>query len=273
MSPAITTDQHLNEVLESFDPRVNPRLIEIIRSAVTHLHAFVKETQLTREEWMAGVEFLTATGHQCNDHRQEFILLSDTLGVSMLVEMVNQFASDDATEPTVLGPFYLPGAPRREMGDTIASSGSPGQKVIITGVVRAANGEPLGGAALDVWQVTPNGLYAVEDVTIEPMSYRGIFLTSNDGRFDVRTTKPVDYQIPTDGPVGRMLDATGRTSWRPAHTHFKVSCPGYRTVITHVFDATSPHLDSDAVFGVRDSLVVDFSSDITSFDFVLDLEV
>jgi protocatechuate 3,4-dioxygenase beta subunit len=270
MSPAFTTDHHLNDVLESFDETTNPRLTVVLRSLVTHLHAFVEEVGLTREEWMTGIEFLTATGQKCDAQRQEFILLSDTLGVSMLVEMVNQDPSDGATEPTVLGPFYLPGAPERTMGDSIAPEGSGGEDVVISGVVRAADAGPLSGAVLEVWQVTPNGFYDVQDPSIAPMSHRGVFRTGADGRFEVRTTVPVDYQIPTDGPVGTMLTATGRPSWRPAHTHFMVSHPGYKTVITHVFDVESPHLDSDAVFGVRDSLVVDFSTGSTSFDFVLD---
>lgn len=270
MSPVFTVDQHLNEVLESFDESTNPRLTYLLRSLVTHLHAFVEETGLTRAEWMTGIEFLTATGQKCDDRRQEFILLSDTLGVSMLVEMVNQDASDGATEPTVLGPFYVPGAPERAMGDSIAPEGSCADEVVISGVVRSANGLPLSDAVLEVWQVTADGLYDVQDPSIEPMSHRGVFRTGDDGAFVVRTTRPVDYQIPTDGPVGTMLRATGRASWRPAHTHFMVSHPGYKTVITHVFDATSAHLDSDAVFGVRDSLVVDFSTGATYFDFVLD---
>jgi len=270
MSPIITTDQHLTEVLDSFDESANPRLTQILRSLVTHLHSFVAETDLTREEWMAGIEFLTATGHACDDHRQEFILLSDTLGVSMLVEMVNQHASDGATEPTVFGPFYVSGAPMRAMGESIAAEDSTSEEIAISGIVRSSNGEPLANALLEVWQVTPNGLYDVQDPSIEPMSHRGIFRTGDDGHYEFRTTTPVDYQIPTDGPVGKMLRATGRPSWRPAHVHFMVSHPGFKTVITHVFDVDSPYLETDAVFGVRDSLVVDFSSGATSFDFVLD---
>jgi hydroxyquinol 1,2-dioxygenase len=270
MSPVFTTEQHLREVLASFDETSNPRLTYLMRSLVTHLHAFVEETGLTREEWMTGIEFLTATGHKSDDRRQEFILLSDTLGVSMLVEMVNQASSDGTTEPTVLGPFYVPNAPERAMGESIAPAGSGGDDVVISGVVRTVDGLALANATLEVWQVTPNGLYDVQDSAIEPMSHRGTFLTGDDGRFVVRSTVPVDYQIPTDGPVGAMLQATGRPSWRPAHTHFMVSHPGYKTVITHVFDAASTHLETDAVFGVRDSLVVDFSSGTTHFDFVLD---
>jgi hydroxyquinol 1,2-dioxygenase len=269
-SPIMSTEQHLTEVLDSFGDSADPRLVDILRSLVTHMHSFVIETGLTREEWMSGIEFLTAVGHKSTDHRQEFILLSDTLGVSMLVEMVNQNASDGATEPTVFGPFYVPGAQARAMGDSIAPQGSIGREITMFGVVRSSTGEPLRDAVLEVWQVTPNGLYAVQDPSIDPMSYRGTYRTADDGSYEIRTTTPVDYQIPTDGPVGKMLQATGRSSWRPAHIHFMVSHPTHKTVITHVFDEGSPYLRNDAVFGVRNSLVVDMSSREASFDFVLD---
>jgi len=272
MTPTVTSDQHLTDVLNSFDESADARLTELLRSLVTHLHSFVTETGLTREEWIAGIEFLTAAGHACNDHRQEFILLSDTLGVSMLVEMVNQHASDFATEPTVFGPFYVPGAPMRTMGESIAVAGSTDQEIVISGVVRTSYREPLGNALLEVWQVMPNGLYDVQDPSMESMSHRATFRTGDDGRYEFRTTIPVDYQIPTDGPVGKMLEATGRTSWRPAHIHFMVSHSGFKTLITHVFDSASPYLENDAVFGVRDSLVVDFTSGGASFNFALDRE-
>jgi len=266
----MSAEQHLSEVLDSFGESANPRLVEILTSLVTHLHSFVVETGLTREEWMSGIEFLTAVGHMSTDQRQEFILLSDTLGVSMLVEMVNQNASDGATEPTVFGPFYVPGAQVRAIGDSIAPESSTGEEITMSGVVRSSTGERLRDAVLEVWQVAPDGLYAVQDASMDPMSYRGTYRTGDDGSYEIRTTTPVDYQIPTDGPVGKMLQATGRTSWRPAHIHFMVSHPTHKTVITHVFDNGSPYLRNDAVFGVRDSLVIDMSLKEASFDFVLD---
>ncbi len=272
MTTKITPAAHLAEVQASFDESMNPRLVEILRSAVRHLHAFVEETGMTREEWKAGIDFLTKTGQKCDDVRQEFILLSDTLGVSMLVEMINQRPSDNATDPTVFGPFYVPGAPEKVMGDSIASPGGGGEPLVIRGAVRNASGAPLGRARLDVWQVAPNGLYDVQDPDMAPMSYRGVFTTGADGRFEIHTSRPVDYQIPTDGPVGQLLQATGRHSWRPAHTHFMVTCPGYKTLITHVFDRASPNLASDAVFGVRDSLIIDMDNGSASIDFVLDTE-
>jgi protocatechuate 3,4-dioxygenase beta subunit len=239
-------------------------------SLTTHLLTFVEETNLTRDEWKQGIDFLTSTGKKCDDVRQEFILLSDVLGVSMLVEMVNQRASDAATDPTVLGPFYVPGAPDYEMGESIAPKGGGGQPLTMRGVVRNAQGTPLEGAYLEIWQTSPEGLYDVQDPKLEPGSYRGNFTTGVDGVFLFQTVRPVDYQIPTDGPVGDLLRATGRTSWRPAHTHFMVTKNGYKPLITHLFDAGSNYLHSDAVFGVRESLIVRMDGAEASFDLVLD---
>jgi catechol 1,2-dioxygenase len=271
MSKKITTQDHLAEVQASFDEQLNPRLVEILRSAVKHLYAFVEETKLTREEWMTGIEFLTATGQKCDDVRQEFILLSDTLGVSMLVEMLNQLPSDAATDPTVFGPFYVPGAPEMAMGSSIARKGNDGEPLVFSGTVRDAVGNPLEHARLDVWQVAPNGLYDVQDPASPPLSYRGVFETGPDGQFEILTSRPVDYQIPVDGPVGQMLAASGRLAWRPAHTHFMVTRSGFKTLITHAFDADSPYLSNDAVFGVRESLIIDMNGGRAVFDLVLDV--
>ena len=271
MVTKMTSKEHLDEVLASYRECPNPRLVQIMTSLTAHLLAFVEETGLTRDEWMSGIEFLTATGKKCDDERQEFILLSDVLGVSMLVEMVNQKPTDSATEPTVLGPFYRPGGPELSMGDSISPDDSDGQPLIFSGMVRNASGEPLRDAHLEVWQTSPEGFYDVQDPALDPMSYRGNFTTGVDGRFFFETVRPVDYQIPTDGPVGVLLRTSARESWRPAHTHFLVTCAGYKTLITHLFDASSPHLHSDAVFGVRESLAVDMNHDEASFDLVLDV--
>lgn len=271
MTTKMTPKQHLEEVLASYDQCADPRLVQIMTSLTTHLFAFIEETGLTRHEWMAGIEFLTATGKKCDDERQEFILLSDVLGVSMLVEMVNQRTTDSATEPTVLGPFYRPGGPELAMGDSIAPENSGGQRLTFAGTVRNAEGSPLEGAHLEVWQTSPEGFYDVQDPSLDPMSYRGNFTTGPDGRFNFGTIRPVDYQIPTDGPVGDLLRASARESWRPAHTHFLVTCSGYKTLITHLFDASSRHLHSDAVFGVRETLEVNMDHEVASFDLVLDL--
>lgn len=260
----------LEQVLDSFDESANPRLVEVVRAAVRHLHAFVEETGLTREEWMTGIEFLTDTGKKSVDSRQEFILLSDTLGVSMLVEIVNQMATDVATDATVLGPFYVPDAPLMEMNAFIGREGDDVAPLTLAGTVRSAKGGVLEGAVIEVWQVAPNGLYDVQDAKGVFPNFRATFRTGADGTFSLRTSRPIDYQIPTDGPVGTMLKATGRDSWRAAHTHFRVSCDSYKTVVTHVFDASSPRLHSDAVFGVRESLVVDMSGLTATFDVTLD---
>lgn len=271
MEAKITPEQHRAEVIARYGECGDERLLELMTSLTTHLLAFIEETNLTRDEWMKGIEFLTDTGKKCDDVRQEFILLSDVLGASMLVEMVNQQASDAATDPTVLGPFYVPGAPELQMGDSIAPSQNGGEPLTMRGVVRDADGAPLGSAHLEIWQTSPEGFYDVQDPTLAPMSYRGNFTTGDDGVFFFQTIRPVDYQIPTDGPVGDLLRATARSSWRPAHTHFMVTKQGYKPLITHLFDADSEHLRNDAVFGVRDSLIVRMDQDEARFDLVLDL--
>ncbi len=270
----VTPAQHLLDVQGSFAGCPDPRLREIMQSLVRHLHGFVADVGLTRDEWFAGIRFLTEVGHLCDDQRQEFILLSDTLGVSMLVEMVNQDGADGTTEPTVLGPFHVDGAPRRAMGDSIAIA-DDGQPLALEGVVRDLDGQPIAGAELDVWQTASNGFYDVQDPEQPPMNLRGIFTTGADGRFWFATVRPVAYSIPDDGPVGRMLAATGRHPMRPAHVHVVVSAPGFRPITTHLFDRASDYLDSDAVFGVRESLVVDLTRGdggtlAATFDLVLD---
>jgi protocatechuate 3,4-dioxygenase beta subunit len=241
-----------------------------MRSLVEHAFAFVEDVQLTRDEWFAGIDFLTRVGQMCDDQRQEFILLSDTLGVSMLVEMVDQHAAAGATEPTVFGPFHVDGAPERNDGASILDADMGGDPLTVSGTVRSLDGSAIAGARLDVWQTGPNGLYDVQDAGQPPMNLRGVFTSDQDGRYTFRTVRPVAYPIPEDGPVGDMLRATRRHNWRPAHIHFLVSADGYKPVITHVFDRDSGYLDSDAVFGVRDSLVIDMSGGTATFDPVLE---
>jgi len=231
------------------------RFATVATSLIRHLHAFVRETELTEEEWLSGINFLTATGHKCDDRRQEFILLSDTLGVSMLVDAINHRKPNGASETTVLGPFYLPDARDLPMGSNIAQ-GIAGTAAFFSGRVLDVAGAPIAGAVLDVWQVDGDGLY---DVQRPGASYaRGRFTTGSDGRYAFRTVKPVSYSIPTDGPVGGMLRAMGRHSYRPAHVHLIVSAPGYGAVTTHLFVKGDPYLDTDAVFAVKESLIVDF---------------
>ncbi len=233
----------------------NPRLKQVVASFVRHLHAFVRDVEPTEAEWLAAIKFLTATGHMCDDTRQEFILLSDTLGVSTLVELINNRKSPGATETSVLGPFYVEGAPDLPPGASILKDGSDAD-LLVHGRVHDAAGAPIAGAVLDVWQTAPNGFYDVQDPNQPAMNLRGKFSTDADGLFDLRTIMPTPYPIPHDGPVGALLTATGRHPWRPAHLHFIVSAPGYRTLTTALYFEDDPYVDSDAVFGVKDALVV-----------------
>jgi len=248
-------------VVERLQSTPGPRLREVMAALTRHLHGFVADVNLTRDEWLAGIRFLTATGQICSDQRQEFILLSDTLGVSMLVDLLagpsGEGAAGFATESTVLGPFYVANSPEREYGASIAERPS-GEPAWITGRVTDTDGNPIAGATLDVWQNADDMLYAVQNPDTPPDNLRGIFRTRADGSFAFLGVRPTDYPIPDDGPVGNLLASTGRHPWRPAHLHVIVSAPGYQDVATHIFDSESKYLDSDAVFAVKSSLVRDF---------------
>jgi hydroxyquinol 1,2-dioxygenase len=235
----------------------DPRLKEILTSLVRHLHGFVKETRLTEAEWLQGIEFLTATGHMTDAKRQEFILLSDTLGVSMLTVAQNHAQPQGTTEATVFGPFHLENAPAYPQGADIAN-GAPGEPLFVDATVRGPDGEVVPDAVVDVWQADEDGYYDVQIPGLDQSRARGVLRTDVEGRLRFRTILPVAYPVPTDGPVGQMLVASGRHPWRPAHVHFRIQAPGYKTLITHVFRAGDPYLDSDVVFGVRASLVADY---------------
>jgi hydroxyquinol 1,2-dioxygenase len=266
----------LADVLSRYERSPNPRLREISEAAVRHLHAFVEEVGLQRDEWFAGIQFLTAVGQKCDDTRQEFILLSDTLGVSTLVEFVTHGGTEGATENTVLGPFYVPGSPKRARGESMVVDPDDGDRVVIRGTVTDSAGTPLAGATLDCWQNATAGFYAVQQPGIQSAdNLRGIYTTDEDGSYEIRTVRPVPYPIPFDGPVGDVLRANGRGWMRAGHTHMWVKADGCKELITHVFDAESDYLDEDAVFGVRPSLVRTFAPDdndelATTFDVVLD---
>jgi hydroxyquinol 1,2-dioxygenase len=251
-----TEEMVTQNVLQSIENTPNPRLKQIMTSLITHLHAFVREVELTPDEWLAGIQFLTRTGQLCDDKRQEYILLSDTLGVSMLVDAINN-RQDGATESTVLGPFYRDGAQELPLGANI-SQGTDGEPAVFTGRVLAPDGSPVANALLDVWETAANGLYEQQDPNQPEMNLRGKFRTDTDGRYYFRGIKPVSYSIPDDGTVGDMLKAVARHPWRPAHIHTIVSAEGFAPVTTHLFVKGDPYLASDAVFGTKDSLVVDF---------------
>jgi protocatechuate 3,4-dioxygenase beta subunit len=234
------------------------RLKTVMAAAVRHLHAFVKEVEPTNAEWMTAIEFLTRTGQICNEWRQEWILLSDVLGVSMLVDAINNRKPSGATETTVLGPFHVSDAPRYPLGANICLDGK-GEPMLVTGTVADTEGRPVAGATLDVWQANEDGFYDVQQKGVQPdMNLRGIFTTGADGRFSFRSAKPRYYPIPNDGPVGQLLETLGRHPYRPAHIHFIVSADGFQPITTHLFTPDCPYLHSDAVFGVKESLVADF---------------
>ena len=254
-----TEETATGAVVASFAGAADPRLREILGSLVRHLHGFVREVEPSFAEWEQAVGFLTATGQKCDDTRQEFILLSDVLGVTMLVDAVNHRKAPEATESTVLGPFHQVESPRRELGDTIDLVAG-GEPCVVTGRVASLDGTPLAAATVDVWQADDHGFYDVQQPGTQPRGNgRGLFTCDGDGRFWFRTVTPSPYPIPADGPVGALLGATGRHPYRPAHIHFIVAAGGHLPVTTHVFVAGSPYLDSDAVFAVKQSLVRDFT--------------
>jgi hydroxyquinol 1,2-dioxygenase len=235
----------------------DPRLLEIMSSLVRHLHAFIRDVNLTEEEWMAGIQFLTATGQKCDDKRQEFILLSDTLGATTMKDIINNRKPPGVTEYTILGPFHRADAPEMPLGADMAGE-MAGEPTVIRGRVLAPDGAPIADAKLDVWQSDAEGHYDLQMPELEGTALRGVFRTDAEGRYHLRTIKPSFYPIPYDGPVGQMLISTGRHPYRPAHVHFIVTAPGYEPVTTELFMEGDPYLDSDAVFGVRESLVVPF---------------
>ena len=222
---------------------------------MSHLHAFVREIEPNEAEWFAAIKFLTDTGHTCDDKRQEFVLLSDVLGVSTFVELINNRKAPGLTETSVLGPFFVEHSPALPMGASIVQDDTPSD-LNVSGLVHGPDGTPIGGAVLEVWQTAPNGKYDVQDPNQPEMNLRGTFTTGADGRFDFQTCLPTEYPIPTDGPVGALLRATGRHPWRPAHLHFMIGAPGYKKLITALYFDGDQYLDSDTVFGVKDSLVV-----------------
>ena len=245
-------------VKEQYSNCKDLRLKSIMESAITHLHQFVKEVEPTQEEWLYLIEYLTKVGKKCDDKRQEFILLSDVLGISALVDSINNRKTLKATESTVLGPFHVKNAPKKEMGDNINYDGK-GEPAFIFGNVKNTDGKPIKGASIDVWQANDDGFYDIQQPEVQPdMNLRGVFSTKEDGEYSFKSVKPKHYSIPTDGPVGKMLSSTGRHPFRPAHLHYIVSAKGYKSVVTHVFVKGSQYLDSDSVFGVKDSLISEY---------------
>ena len=257
------TEENLTQIVLDRTNTDDARMNEIISKLITHVHAFIRDVEPTEHEWFQAVDFLTRTGHMCDDKRQEFILLSDVLGVSMLVDAINHRGMGSATETTVTGPFHA-AAPIREMGANVAEgpelarAKENGQETIVSGVITDDAGNPIEGALIDIWQADDIGFYDVQDENQPDQNLRGLFKTGADGKYWFRTIRPNYYPVPTDGPVGELLNAAGRHPMRPSHIHFMIGAPGYERLITHIFSDGDEYLDSDAVFGVKESLIAPY---------------
>jgi protocatechuate 3,4-dioxygenase beta subunit len=253
----LTPETITQAVLDQMASTPNPRLKEIMASAVKHLHAFAKDVNLTPAEWIKGIAFMTEVGKICTPARQEFILLSDTLGLSALVNGLHDAtALEDATHTSLLGPFYREATPTLAAGASIAKSPKPGSECVLYGRVTDVAGKPVGGATVSIWQTGADGLYDIQ-ASATSVDYRGVFTTDADGLYVLRTVKPLGYSIPMDGPVGAMVKAQARHGMRPAHIHFLVGASGYRELVTALYLRDDPHLADDVVFGSSGDLAVD----------------
>jgi hydroxyquinol 1,2-dioxygenase len=268
-------DQHsiTEAVLNRIADTPNARLKTILTGLIGHLHDFAREVNLTEAELMQAIDFLTRTGQKCDDKRQEFILLSDVLGLSMLTVAMNNQKPAGCTEATVFGPFFVNDAPQVKLGGDVAQ-GAPGQPCLVSGQIVGADGKAIANARIDVWQADEDGLYDVQRPRLSAAQGRAVLHSDHQGQFHFKTIVAQPYPIPTDGPVGELLNASKRHPWRPAHLHFMIKAPGYETLITHVFRNGDPYLDSDAVFGVRQSLIADWvaqpdGNTTLKFNFVL----
>jgi hydroxyquinol 1,2-dioxygenase len=242
-------------VIDQMASTKSERLKELMNAAVRHLHAFAREVNLTPDEWIEGLKFLTATGHACTEYRQEFILLSDTLGLSSLVNSLHdRRAIEESTKSSLLGPFYRQDSPTFELGRSIAGN-CLGEEIGVYGRVMDSNGCPIAHASIEVWQPDENGFYDLQKQDPNKMELRGRFFSDEAGCYHFRTIKPCGYKIPMDGPVGDLVRAQGRHGWRPAHIHFLVGAPGHREVITALYMAGDEHIDSDTVFGATEALI------------------
>jgi protocatechuate 3,4-dioxygenase beta subunit len=258
-------------VLQQMADTPDPRLREIMAAAVKHLHAFAREVSLTPEEWLYGIKFMTEVGQACTPFRQEFILLSDTLGLSRMVNILHDGRAETVgTETSLLGPFYRNDSPRLRLGDSIAKepgAASGGREIGLFGTVRDEAGVPVADATVEVWQTDPDGAYDLQAADPTAMDWRAQFRTDEAGRYWFRATLPLGYTIPLDGPVGRMIGAQRRHGCRPAHTHFLIGAPGYRELVTAIYYGQDPYIDSDTVFGVSQSLIVEPQPDVPGSPF------
>ncbi len=251
----VTSDNITEVFMGYFGEDTNPRMREVMNSLANHLHAFAKEVKLTHAEWQMAIEFLERAGEISDAERHEFVLLSDVLGLSSLVNMINSV--EEGTSSSVLGPFHISGAPPIPYGHDMKRH-YEGEVLLARGRVTDTAGNPIEGAEIDIWQTAPNGLYSSQDPEQDTYSFHGIQTTDADGRYGFTTVKPVSYEVPTDGPVGDILRATGRHAWRPSHLHYIIKAEGYRPLVTEIFPDDDPYLDEDTVFGVRSDLVMKY---------------
>ena len=250
------TTENITEVFASyFGNDTDPRTKEVLTALAKHIHEFAREVNLTHDEWRKGLEFMEWTGRITTPERNEFVLLSDVMGLSSLVDMLH--SSDEATNSSVLGPFHVSDAPPIEIGGDMKRD-FEGDLVLVEGYVRGPDGNAISGAKIDIWQTAPNGLYSSQDPDQHIHSFHGLMTADEDGRYAFTTVRPVSYTVPTDGPVGEILEAAGRHPWRPSHLHFIVTADGYRSLVTEVFPDDDPYLDQDTVFGVRDDLIMSY---------------
>ena len=257
LTEANVTDAVVDKIADNTKPRVR----EIMEALVRHAHNFIRDVNLTPDELLYGARFIQAVGQISDEKREEGVLLGDVLGLTALCEILGDKAREGATESSLLGPFYRAGAPHREMGFDISLDDREGEQTVVSGTVSDDRGRPLPGVVLDVWQVAPNAFYEAQvgqPADYPDYAYRGKFTTDDDGRYRFRTRKPVDYPVPTDGPVGQILHGTGRHSMRPAHLHYLIYKDGYQTIQTELFNDDSEYIDSDAVFGVKESLIISY---------------
>ncbi|MEL6563753.1 MAG: dioxygenase [Pseudomonadota bacterium] len=251
----VTKDNITDVFMGYMSKDMDPRMREVLGALVRHMHDFAKEVELTHEEWQAGIAFLEGCAAIESADRHEFILASDVLGMSSLVDMIN--SSADATSSSVLGPFHVSGAPALAVGgDMKRDYGGP--VLLAEGVIKDTDGNPIPGAELDIWQTAPNGLYASQDAAQDIYSFHALMTVGDDGRYRFTTVKPVEYTVPSDGPVGDILNACGRHPWRPSHLHYIVKAPGFKPLVTEIFPDDDPYLDQDTVFGVREDLVMTY---------------
>ena len=254
--PYVNEKNLTDVVLARWQDIPNPRLKQIMQSMIKHLHGFVRDVELTEAEWAVAIDFVTRAGKMSDEKRQEVILFSDVMGVSMLVDAINHRLDSGATPTTVEGPFHVPDAPAVADGGNMAE-GAPGIPCFVSGRVRGLDGQPIGGATLDLWQTDGEGLYEAQRDVTEPWM-RGLYRSKPDGSYTIRTVAPIGYTIPMDGPVGELMNKTDISHMRPAHIHFCVEAPGHHRLVTHLFQRGCQYIETDVVYGVKEPLIVDF---------------